>query len=125
MFEALLRLARTSPGRKLVGWFFTHMSFAVPVDRLRETKTLLAFYHPKPTYPFHILLVPKQAVFSLMELDPAQPEFLSDLLSAVQLIVTEFKLPSYRLIVNGGEYQEFPHLHFHLISENLPTNKND
>jgi diadenosine tetraphosphate (Ap4A) HIT family hydrolase len=22
----------------------------------------------------------------------------------------------YRLIVNGGEYQEFPQLHFHLIS---------
>ena len=24
---------------------------------------------------------------------------------------------AYRLIVNGGEYQDFPHLHFHLISD--------
>jgi hypothetical protein len=31
--------------------------------------------------------------------------------------VDEFQLPAYRLIVNGGEYQEFPQLHFHLVSE--------
>jgi hypothetical protein len=28
----------------------------------------------------------------------------------------------YRLIVNGGKYQDFPYLHFHLISDlNTPT----
>ena len=93
------------------------MSFAIPAKRLRETDTLLAFYHPKPSYPFHVVLVPKETVPSLMELDPAQPEFLSELYSTVQSLVTEFQLPAYRLIVNGGEYQDFPHLHFHLISE--------
>jgi hypothetical protein len=31
------------------------MSFALPVERLREIETLLAFYHPKPAYPFHHL----------------------------------------------------------------------
>jgi diadenosine tetraphosphate (Ap4A) HIT family hydrolase len=35
----------------------------------------------------------------------------------VQSLVAEYNLPAYRLLVNGGEYQEFPHLHFHLISE--------
>lgn len=53
----------------LIGWIFAHMSFAIPVQRLRETKTLMAFYHPKPAYAFHVLLVPKKAVASLMELD--------------------------------------------------------
>jgi len=94
------------------------MSFAIPARRLRETDTLLAFFHPKPTYPFHVLLVPKQAVSNLMELDPAAT-FLTDLFATVQSLVTEFKLPAYRLIVNGGEYQDFPQLHFHLISETL------
>jgi len=116
LFDAFLRLAHTPPGRKLVGWIFAHMSFAIPAKRLRETDALLAFYHPKPSYPFHVVLVPKQAVPSLMELDPAQPEFLTDLYTAVQSLVTEFQLPAYRLIVNGGEFQDFPHLHFHLIS---------
>ena len=101
----------------LIGWIFAHMSFAIPVKRLRETKTLMAFHHPKPSYPFHVLLVPKKSVESLMKLDSTDSAFLTDLYCAVQSLVDEFHLPAYRLIVNGGEYQDFPQLHFHLISE--------
>ena len=93
------------------------MSFAIPVGRLRETETLMAFHHPKPSYPFHVLLVPKKAVVSLKEFDSHDSAFLVDLYSSVQSLVNEFHLPAYRLIVNGGEYQEFPQLHFHLISD--------
>lgn len=120
MFEFLLRLARTRVGRKLIGFLFAHMSFTIPAIRLRETETLLAFHHPKPAYPLHVVLVPKETVPSLMELDPAST-FLSELFTTVQSLVTEFQLPAYRLIVNGGEYQDFPHLHFHLISDSLNT----
>ena len=125
MFSVLLRLTRTSLGRKMVGWLFTHMSFAIPVKRLRETDTLLAFHHPKPSYPFHVVLVPKDAIPNLMELNPTKSAFLSDLFTTVQSIVVEFQLPAYRLIVNGGEYQDFPHLHFHLVSENQILITND
>ena len=97
------------------------MPFAIPAERLRETDNLLAFYHPKPSYPFHVILVPRQAVPTLMELDPANVAFLSDLFATVQSLVTEFQLSAYRLIVNGGEYQDFRHLHFHLISTSLKT----
>lgn len=96
---------------------FEHMSFALPVKRLRETETLLAFYHPKPAYKFHVLLVPKKAVASLKEFDSKDPTFLTDLYTTVQSLVDEFQLPAYRLIVNGGAYQDFPQLHFHLVSE--------
>ena len=93
------------------------MSFVIPVQRLRETKTLMAFYHPKPAYPFHVLLVPKKAVVSLKEFDSNDSAFLTDLYSTVQSLAEEFHLSAYRLIVNGGEYQDFPQLHFHLVSE--------
>jgi histidine triad (HIT) family protein len=93
------------------------MSFAIPIERLRETETLLAFYHPKPAYTFHVLLVPKNSIASLKELDARNSVFLADLYSTVQSIVDEFHLSAYRLIVNGGEYQDFPQLHFHLISD--------
>lgn len=116
MFESILRLANTQTGRKLIGWIFAQMSFAIPAKRLRETDTLLAFYHPKPSHLFHVILAPKQAVPTLIELDPASA-FIPDLFTTVQSLVAEFKLPAYRLIVNGGEYQDFPHLHFHLISD--------
>ena len=121
MLETLLRLADTRAGRKLVGWIFAYMSFAIPAKRLRETETLLAFFHPKPAYPLHVVLVSKEAIPNLMELDPTSA-FLTDLFETVQSLVTEFQLPAYRLIVNGGEYQDFPRLHFHLVSE---VSKND
>ncbi len=103
--------------RFFIGWMFENMSFAIPVARLRETHTLMAFYHPKPSYEFHVLLVPKKAVSSLRELDTSDSIFLSDLYTTVQSLVDEFHLSAYRLIVNGGEYQDFPHLHFHLVSD--------
>ena len=103
-----------------IGWVFAHMSFAIPVKRLRETDTLMAFYHPKPSYPFHVLVVPKKAVVSLKEFDSTDTTFLSDLYSTVQNLVDEFHLVAYKLIVNGGEYQDFPQLHFHLVSDFAP-----
>ena len=94
------------------------MSFLIPTKRLRETDTLLAFYHPKPNYPVHILVMPKDEVDSFQSLDSTNSAFMTDLVSTVQSLVEELGLAEkgYRLIVNGGEYQDFPHLHFHLIS---------
>lgn len=93
------------------------MSFLLPVKRLRETSNLIAFQHPSPSHKVHLLLVPKRQVQSLVDFDSQDTAFLTDLYSTVQSLVKEFDLKAYRLIVNGGEYQDFPHLHFHLISD--------
>ena len=93
------------------------MSFAIPLQRLRETETLIAFHHPRPSHSFHVLLVPKKSVSSLREFDSKETAFLSDLYATVQSLVDEYQLSAYRLIVNGGDYQDFPQLHFHLISD--------
>ncbi len=82
------------------------MNFAIPIQRLRETETLLAFYRPRPSCPFHDLLLPKKALL---------PEF--DSTDVIQSLVSKFHFPAYRLIVNSGEDQDFSQLHFHLISE--------
>lgn len=115
----LLPLARSSIGGLVISWIFAHLSFAIPVKRLRETETLVAFFHPKPAYPLHILLVPKRAIDSLSDLTPDDADFLADLVQAVQSLVAEFGLEQagYRLIANGGKYQDVAQLHFHLISE--------
>jgi histidine triad (HIT) family protein len=111
-------ITRSRAFRAAVGWGFEKLPFAIPVKRLRETATLLAFYHPKPTYETHILIVPKKAVRDLLELSPEDTAFLQDLVDTTQSLVDELGLvkTGYRLIVNGGEYQEFPQLHFHLVS---------
>ena len=110
----------------IIGCIFANMSFAIPVKRLRETETLMAFHHPKPSYQFHVLLLPKKSVASLKEIDSTDTTFLTDLFSTVKSLVDEFHLVAYRLIVNGGEYQDFPQLHFHLISpSSQPLSRGD
>lgn len=93
-----------------------HLPFAIPLKYLRETASLLAFFHPNPAHPFHVLIIPKQPLRCLEVLEPGSP-FLVDLLAAAQSLVNEYHLPAYRMVVNGGGYQEFPHLHFHLVSD--------
>ena len=51
-------------------WMLNKVPFAIPVKRLREPDSLLAFFHPKPTYPFHVILLPKKAILSFSDLDP-------------------------------------------------------
>ena len=95
------------------------MSFAIPVDRVAETDNLLAFHHPNPSYSLHILIVPKKAVIDLSALNPEDAPFLTDLIRTVQNLVKKYELDltGYRLVVNGGAYQEVPQLHWHLITE--------
>lgn len=102
-----------------LGWIFTHFSFAIPVDRLRETESLLAFWHPSPSYDTHILIVPKRQYHSLMELPTEDIDFIQDLFEVVKSLVKELELEkgSYSLIVNGGDAQDVKQLHFHLVSE--------
>ena len=114
----LWRVARWPRLGGLWGWVFRYMSWAIPVHRLRETRTLLAFYHPQPAYVVHILLVPKRGIGSVTAVQPTDADFLVDLFQVVQSLVAELSLtePGYRLIVNGGAYQDVPQLHVHLVS---------
>lgn len=114
----LLRLARSRLLGCLLRKGLQSMSFLIPVQRLRETPALLAFHHPQPSYPLHILIIPRRDYRSLMDLDPADAAFQRDLVETVQSLVREFRLEAggYRLIANGGAYQDVPVLHYHLIS---------
>ena len=120
-----MRAAKTAARKPfLLAWVLKNMSFALPVERLIETSSLLAFFHPTPAYPLHILLVPKRPIFSLSELDPqADGDFLVDVYATTQKLVSQFNLGEggYRLIVNGGKYQDFPYLHFHLVADQAPA----
>jgi len=114
------RLANTCFGKHLIRFLFSKMTFALPLKRVRETSNLFAFYHPSPSHPFHVIIVPRQPVASLADLEPQNIAFLSELIATVQGLVKEFNLPAYRLVVNGGTYQDLPYLHFHLVSDTEP-----
>lgn len=118
MTSFLQRLARTKFARALIGWVFAHASGLLPVRRVHWGKTLIAFRHPSPLYPIHILLVPKKALPALTDLTDADAPFLTELVETVQRLIKEqgMEQDGYRLIVNGGRFQAVPQLHFHLVS---------
>lgn len=105
--------------RYVIGWVFGNVSNLLPVDRIFETENLLAFFHPEPSYPVHILLVPKHAIPTLSDLDAEDEPIFRDVLVCVKVLVSKLDLDDrgYRLVLNGGKYQDVPQLHFHLISE--------
>lgn len=125
LFHVARRLADTGLGRAIINLGFTYMSFAIPVERLHETKTLLAFYHPRPIYSVHILLVPKRSIPNMLNLTPNDNDFLQAVFATVGILVTQLDLAptGYSLTCNGGAYQDIPHLHFHLISGKLIADK--
>jgi histidine triad (HIT) family protein len=118
LYTLALKLSKTTLGNCLIRHFFGPLRFLLPLKRLRETNTLLAFHHPRPAYPFHVILVPKKPTTSLMAIGSDDEQFLMETFHTVQDLVDEHQLESegFRLIVNGGKFQQFPLLHFHLIA---------
>jgi histidine triad (HIT) family protein len=119
MKRFLYSIAKTRIGGTILHWIFAYFSFAIPGEKLIETDTLIAFHHPSPSYPLHILIVPKDKFRSIMELPSDGSVFETGLFKAVKELVQRFGLEAcgYRLIANGGSAQEVDHLHFHLVSD--------
>ena len=95
------------------------MNAFIPVDRLHETSTLIAFQHPRPTHQVHILLVPKRNIPNMTALNAEHCDFLADVFATVKQLVDAMGLAEggYSLVCNGGASQDVAQLHFHLISD--------
>jgi histidine triad (HIT) family protein len=95
----------------------------IDVKIIKETNNVLAFYHTKPHWPTHIVVVPKKHIDSLVTLDMDSP-ISKELLSVVQemaAMVTK-DLASCRVLTNLGDYQDSKHLHIH-VSSGAPLHK--
>jgi histidine triad (HIT) family protein len=117
-FNILRIAAKVGIVRQVLIWGLINMNDWLPINKISETDSLICFHHPQPVYPVHILLVPKEELRDLTQLKTEDSEILKDLFTTVQSLIAELDLEDkgYRLILNGGEYQDFPQLHFHLTS---------
>jgi histidine triad (HIT) family protein len=115
--KVLFRLGSSSIGRKLVGWLFAYLSFLLPVKRLYPSDQVLVFRHPNPSYAVHVLLIPKKILHDLDDLCAHDAGMLIEIFQIAQKLAPQLGLTDsgYRLIVNGGAYQNIPQMHFHLI----------
>jgi histidine triad (HIT) family protein len=112
------RILYSKPISGLISFLFAHADKLVPVSRLRESPNWLAFSHPNPAYPVHILIAPKRKITNWLELPVTDPVLYTEFVALTQSMIKDFCLEAagYRLIVNGGINQDFPHLHIHLVA---------
>ena len=88
----------------------------ISVEKLMETEDFLAFYHTKPSWTFHVVIVPKKHVSNLVEL--GNMDLIKEIFKIARAIIIEKELDNtnYKIITNGGDFQDSKHLHFHLVS---------
>ena len=79
---------------------------------------MVAFWHPKPFWEKHILIIPKKQIKNITSLKYEDCEYLFEVFKVAGEIVNEldWEKEGYSLLVNGGKRQEVNQLHFHLHS---------
>jgi len=91
----------------------------IPSDIVYETDKVLVFRDINPVAPVHLLLVPKQHIESVNDLNADNAAIVADihLAAAAAAKKTGIADKGYRLITNCGENagQTVKHLHYHLI----------
>jgi len=88
----------------------------IKVKKVQETDKLLAFYHTRPSFKFHVVIVPKEHIVRLSDLKSM--DIIKEIFEVAKNIIVKEGLDktNYRIITNGGSFQDSKHLHFHLIS---------
>jgi len=116
--KKLFSLAKSPVGDLIVGLAFGKFNKLLPVMRVKETDKVIAFWHPKPFWEKHILIVPKKSIKKLTSLKEEDLKYIDEVFVIAKEIVEElgWEKNGYTLLVNGGTRQEVNQLHFHLAS---------
>jgi histidine triad (HIT) family protein len=93
------------------------LSGRTPVKVVYETPSVLAFYHTRPFWPVHIVVIPKKHISSLLGLTSEDDQLLLDLIAAIKIVAANVVAESEacRVLTNLGKYQDSKHLHWHVI----------
>ena len=91
----------------------------IPSEIVHESDNVIAFRDVNPQAPTHILLIPREHLVSVAQIDDAHAGMLAELFrAAAHLAKAEgIDRSGWRLVTNVGEDagQSVQHLHFHLL----------
>lgn len=79
-----------------------------------DTEEILAFYHTEPAYEKHIVVTPKFHVSDIITL--SNMALIEKIFGVIKQVIEKESVVDYRIITNGGKYQDSKHLHFHVVS---------
>ena len=99
----------------------------IPSTIVYEDDEVIAFEDINPIAPVHVLIIPKEHIEMVTELNEENSKFLPKIYLIANKIaeIKGIKEKGFRIIVNCGEDggQEVHHIHFHLIGgKKLPVN---
>ena len=95
----------------------------LPASKVYEDEFVVAFHDIRPAAPVHVLVVPKQHLSSMAELEPEHEAVMGRLMVAAARIAREQGCADgFRSIVNTGRVglQEVYHLHLHILGGPRP-----
>jgi histidine triad (HIT) family protein len=98
----------------------------IPAKKALEDDELMAFHDIAPWAPVHLLLVPKEHVASLAEVDERHERLLGRMLTLAPRLMRDHGVTNgFRVVVNTGADggQEVPHLHVHVMGGPRPWAK--
>ncbi len=91
----------------------------IPAKVVYEDDKVMAFHDINPQAPVHILVIPKEHIPTVNDLEEKHKELIGHIFMVIKKIAKEMGIAEsgYRVLVNcnrdGG--QEIYHLHFHLL----------
>lgn len=91
----------------------------IPADVVHESPGVIAFRDISPKAPTHILIIPREHISTVNDLQPAQESIVGSLFTAAKTIAADEGLADagYRLVMNcqEGAGQSVFHIHLHLL----------
>jgi histidine triad (HIT) family protein len=94
------------------------LSGRTAVEKILETENVVAFYHTKPFYETHLVVVPKRHIGSLLTLEKTDEDLFLELFGVIKTVAARLvaEKGAARVLTNLGKYQESKHLHFHIYA---------
>ncbi|MCM3121885.1 MULTISPECIES: HIT domain-containing protein [unclassified Mesobacillus] len=86
------------------------------VKTIKETEHSLAFYHTRPYYEVHIIVIPKKHIHSFLTVTAEEKDLLEDVLQVVREVAArlEKEYGACTISTNAGNYQSNKHMHWHV-----------
>ncbi|MDD4333510.1 MAG: HIT domain-containing protein [Patescibacteria group bacterium] len=88
------------------------------VEKIYESKTVLAFYHPQPQHEKHVVILSKKHINDLIGVAGEDEIIVWDMIKVAKYIAKTLDLENtgVRFYTDMGKTQECPWLYFYLIS---------
>jgi len=91
------------------------LSGKTKIDIIFESDDVLAFYHTKPFWEKHIVIIPKKHIKDLASVSDEDMHIIKQIMKVAIDLSKKLNLNNgVQLLTNLGKFQDTPHLHFHL-----------